>query len=76
MWNLEDATNRLSEVVDRALKEGPQTLLHRGDEVVLISKEQYLREIGRGKSFTEFLMDGPSLEGVEFGRSDRVSVSP
>jgi len=69
-WKLAEAKNRLSEVVNLALKEGPQTITRRGDEFVLISKAQYLREIGLRESFTDFLMDGPSLEGVELERSD------
>jgi prevent-host-death family protein len=68
-WKLADAKNRLSEVVNLALEEGPQTITRRGDEFVLISKEQYLRETGRRESFLDFLMDGPSLEGVELERS-------
>lgn len=69
IWKLADAKNRLSEVVNLALKEGPQTITRRGDELVLISKEQYLRETGRRESFLDFLMDGPSLEGVDLDRS-------
>jgi len=69
IWKLADAKNRLSEVVNLALKEGPQIITRRGDEVVLISKEQFLRETGRRESFRDFLMDGPSLEGVDLERS-------
>ncbi len=69
IWKLAEAKNRLSEVVNLALTEGPQTITRRGDELVLISKDDYLRRVGERESFTEFLMGGPSLEGVDLGRS-------
>jgi antitoxin Phd len=67
-WKLAEAKNRFSEVVNLALTEGPQTITRRGDELVLISKEDYLRSIGSRESFLEFLMSGPSLEGVDLQR--------
>lgn len=68
-WKLAEAKNRLSEVVNLALSEGPQTISRRGDEVILISKDEYLRHTGGRESFTEFLLGGPSLEGVDLTRS-------
>ena len=68
-WKLAEAKNRLSEVVNLALTEGPQTITRRGDELLLISKEEYLRSIGERESFVEFLMSGPSFEGVDLRRS-------
>jgi prevent-host-death family protein len=68
-WKLAEAKNRLSEVVNLALTEGPQTITRRGDELILISKEDYLRCVGERESFTEFLMGQPSLEGVDLGRA-------
>lgn len=35
-WQLQEAKNRLSEVVDRAIAEGPQTVTRHGREVVVI----------------------------------------
>jgi antitoxin Phd len=43
-WQLQEAKNRLSEVVDRALAEGPQPVTRHGKEVVVIvSKEEFDR---------------------------------
>lgn len=69
-WKLAEAKNRLSEVVNLALSEGPQTISRRGDELILISKDEYLRRTGEKESFTEFLLGGPSLEGVDFSRPE------
>lgn len=68
-WKLADAKNRLSEVVNLALSEGPQTISRRGDEVILISKDEFLRRTGGRESFTDFLLGSPSLEGVDLTRS-------
>ncbi len=43
-WQLQEAKNRFSEVVDEALKHGPQTVTRHGREVVVIvSAEEYRR---------------------------------
>ena len=36
-WNLAEAKNRLTEVVNLALTEGPQTITRRNDTVVVVS---------------------------------------
>jgi prevent-host-death family protein len=69
VWQLADAKNRLSEVVNRALNEGPQRITRRGeDAVVLMSEAQYQRAMGEQQSFTQYLCSGPSLEGLELQR--------
>jgi prevent-host-death family protein len=43
-WQLQEAKNRLSELVDLALEEGPQTVTRHGKEVVVIvSKAEFDR---------------------------------
>lgn len=67
-WNLADAKNKLSEVVNLALTQGPQTITRRKDVVVVISAEEYAELTGRRQSFKDFLMSGPSLEGLDLDR--------
>lgn len=67
-WNLADAKNRLSEVVNLALTEGPQTITRRNDTVVLMSGERYAELTGQRQSFKDFLMSGPSFEGLDLER--------
>ena len=44
LWQLQEAKNRFSEVVDQALTHGPQTVTRHGREVVVIvSAEEYRR---------------------------------
>jgi len=44
MWQLQEAKNKFSEVVNEALSKGPQVVTRHGEQVVVIlSKEEYLR---------------------------------
>ncbi len=72
-WNLAAAKNRLSEVVNRALKEGPQTITRRNDTVVVISADQYAELTGTKPDFKEFLFQGVGLEGLDLARDRRPS---
>ena len=69
-WQLADAKNRLSEVVNRALEEGPQRITRRGDAVVVISEVEYQLIVGERQSFAQYLCSGPSLEDVDLQRDD------
>lgn len=67
-WDLADAKDRLSEVVDLALTEGPQTIARQQDAVVVISAEKYAELTGSRPSFKDFLFEGPSFEGLDLQR--------
>ena len=52
-WQLQQAKNRLSEVVDLACAEGPQIVTRHGKEVVVVvSKEDFERRRSRGRRGT------------------------
>lgn len=69
-WNLAEAKNRLSEVVNLALSEGPQTITRRHDTVVVISAAKYDELTGKRPGFKEFLFQGPSFEGLDLTRDE------
>jgi antitoxin Phd len=69
-WNLADAKNRLTEVVNLALSEGPQTITRRNDTVVVLSAARYEELTGKRPSFKEFLSQGPSFEGLDLSRDE------
>lgn len=69
-WNLAEAKNLLSEVVNLALSEGPQTITRRKDAVVVISAGRYAELNGRRPSFKDFLLGGPSLDGLDLERDE------
>ena len=70
-WSLATAKNQLSEVVRRAKREGPQVISIRGEEsAVVLSKADYerLKDPNRPKDFKEWLLSGPSLDGLDLER--------
>jgi prevent-host-death family protein len=66
-WQLQEAKNRLSEVVDLALEQGPQTVTRHGREVVVIvAKDEFdRRRRARGPKGTIV----PFLRGLAFTRA-------
>jgi antitoxin Phd len=62
---LQEAKNRLSEVVRKAREDGPQVItVHGADAVVVVSTDQYRRLSKRKGSLTEFFRRSPPV-GVE-----------
>lgn len=75
-WQLQEAKNKLSEVVSRAQTEGPQTITVRGKEVaVVVSLDEYRRERAgkseKEKTLLEVLLNSPLRgSGVVIERRD------
>ena len=68
-WRLAEAKNKFSELINRALEEGPQRVSRRDDAVVVIALRDYQRLIGQKPGFKAFLMgDGPDLEHIDLNR--------
>jgi antitoxin Phd len=68
-WQVQQAKARFSELLDRTLKEGPQTVTRHGKPVaVMVPVEEYRRLRPRQKSLKALLASAP-LEGVEIVRS-------
>jgi antitoxin Phd len=63
-WQLQEAKQRFSELVRRALDEGPQVVTRRGEEVVVVVPAEEFRRMSEQKpDFKEYLMSAP--EGLE-----------
>jgi antitoxin Phd len=78
-WALQDAKNRLSEVVDAALRGHPQVVTRRGIETaVIISHDDYARMTAAGSghrpSLAEYLVNGPTVDGGE--AFERINLRP
>ncbi len=67
-WNLAEAKNKLPEVVNLALTEGPQTITRRKDAVVVISAERYAELTGNKPDFKEYLLQGVGLDELDLRR--------
>jgi prevent-host-death family protein len=59
-WTVAAAKAKLSEVIDRALADGPQTITRRGREtVIVVSAEEWQRKARRIGSLVEFFAASP-----------------
>jgi prevent-host-death family protein len=66
-WQLQEAKNRFSEVVDLSLDEGPQTVTRHGKEIaVILSKADFDRRRRPRRSRGSLL---PFLRGLGFARA-------
>lgn len=64
-WQLQEAKNKLSQVVQEAQKSGPQVITVHGKEaVVVISSDEYRKLTHKEGSLVEFFQNSP-LRGVE-----------
>jgi antitoxin Phd len=68
-WNLAEAKNKFSELVNLALNKGPQRVRRRKDEVVVISAAEYDRLQGKRPSFKKWLVEGETLDGLDLTRN-------
>ena len=67
-WQLQEAKAKFSELVQKAIDEGPQTVTRHGrDVVVVVSVEEFRLMQKRQVDFKEFLELAP-LEGVDLER--------
>ncbi len=64
-WQLSEAKNKFSELIDRAVSNGPQIVTRRGEEVaVVLSREDYDRLTRDRSGLVDFFRRSP-LVGVE-----------
>ena len=62
-WKLQDAKARFSQVVDDALKVGPQFVTRRRKKaVVVLSTDEFEKLISHKPSFREFLLNCPKID--------------
>lgn len=60
-WQLQEAKQRLSELIDKAVEEGPQTVTRRGKEVVVVvAVAEFERLEALRPDFRQFLLTAPA----------------
>ena len=60
VWQLQDAKNKLSEVIEQALKQGPQLITRRGEKaVIVLSYKEYTRMKQSQTKLSEFFRASP-----------------
>lgn len=70
-WQIQEAKQKFSEVVDRAVADGPQTITRHGVEVaVVVAVDEYRRLTGDEPDLRDFLLDpdGPDLSILNLER--------
>lgn len=70
-WQLQEAKNKFSNVVDKAQKYGPQVVTKHGkDAVVILSIEEYNKLVKPKTNLVKFFQDSPlAKEDVLFERT-------
>lgn len=70
-WRLAEAKNRFSEVINKALSEGPQKIIRRDDTVIILSKKDYEKLTGKQTGFKDFLLNQtPKLDDLDLNRDN------
>ena len=60
LWTVAEAKAKFGEVIERARKEGPQTITRSGKEVaVIVSAEEWKRKTKRKGTLSEFFANSP-----------------
>ncbi len=63
IWQLQEAKNKLSEVVDEAMLHGPQVITRRGEETaVVLSYADYRTMIAARTKLSTFFRDSPLVD--------------
>ncbi len=69
-WQVQEAKTRLSEVIERARKEGPQTITRHGAErAVVLSIEDYRALAAHKPDFKAHLLGGPKVDDFAVERA-------
>jgi len=69
-WQVQTAKQRFSELVERAVREGPQIVTKHGREtVVVLEIGEYRKLLGVPMDFKEFLLSMPRTDDLEIERS-------
>jgi prevent-host-death family protein len=67
-WQMADAKNRFSELMNRALNEGPQRVTRRKEAVIVLAEDEYERMTGTRPDFKEYLRRPVGLDELDLSR--------
>lgn len=69
VWQVNQARNQLSELLDQADEHGPQVITHHGKaRSVVLSMKQFRALEARTPDLKTYLLQGPVLENFELSR--------
>lgn len=64
-WEFADAKKKLSELVARATTEGPQTIRHHNEAVIVVAEAVYQSLVGKRLSFRDWMLGGPRTDDLK-----------
>ena len=68
IWQIQDAKNKLSEVIARALKQGPQLITRHGEKTVVVVSFAEFEKLRKSQGkLSEFFSTSP-LAGIDLTR--------
>jgi prevent-host-death family protein len=78
IWTVAEAKAKFSEVLDRALSDGPQTITRNGKlTAVIVSVEEWARRAKRQGTLVDFFANSPLRgSGLEIERLKEVATPP
>ncbi len=78
IWTVAEAKAKFSEVLDRALSDGPQTITRNGKTTaVIVSAEEWTRRAKREGTLADFFANSPLRDsGLEIERLKEIATPP
>jgi prevent-host-death family protein len=78
IWTVAEAKAKFSEVLDRALSDGPQTITRNGKTtVIIVSAEEWARRAKGEGTFADFFANSPLRDsGLEIERLKEIATPP
>ena len=75
LWQLHEAKNKLSELIDRALSEGPQVITRHGVEVVVVMPfVEYQESLASKPKLGDFFLNSPLRDSGLVLERDRATA--
>lgn len=82
VWQVQEAKNRFSEMIEQALTQGPQVITRHGREVARVVPAGQVTEVtlsmDASDGFAQYLLSAPKIEGlalpVRRSRKSRVTL--
>ncbi len=78
-WQVQEAKNKFSEVIDSAISKGPQVISRRGKQTaVLIGYDEYQKLVKPRQTFRELIRDykGPEMPEIVRSKSTTGRATP
>ena len=78
IWTVAEAKAKFSEVLDRAVSDGPQTITRNGKTTaIIVSAEEWARRAKRQGTLAEFFANSPLRNsGLEIERLKEIATPP